>query len=324
LQVLLHTGRLLSGFLLLATLCCLGMAAMSSTTMAGEWSGPVAIDARRLTLRAAAYDVGTGTRRDHRVAHELYCEAARQGDTEAMQALAWLYVQGRGAERDPSIAAGLFHRAAVEGDRPAPARLMASARRSPRLPDCLTARMPVPPEMHGMPQAISPIYEGEIPRQYAWLPPEKRKVAQMVRDMAAESRLDPRLALAVVAVESNFERFAHSHADARGLMQMIPKTARRFNVRDPFDPRDNVRGGIAYLRWLLAYYRGDVLLATAAYNAGEEAVDRYRGVPPYAETQDYVRKVRVLYAEPVHPYDPTIVDPSEMRLPEGPRLLASR
>ncbi len=75
-------------------------------------------------------------------------------------------------------------------------------------------------------------------------------------------------------------------------MQLIPDTAARFNVKKPFDPAQNIRGGIAYLRWLLAYFEGDVALVAAAYNAGESTVERYRGVPPYAETRLYVKRIK--------------------------------
>ena len=112
----------------------------------------------------------------------------------------------------------------------------------------------------------------------------------MVSAVAPSYGIEPKLALAVITVESNFDIRARSEKDARGLMQLIPETAARFKVKDAFDARDNVRGGLAYLRWLLAYYRGRVALAAAAYNAGEKAVDRYGGVPPYAETREYVRQ----------------------------------
>jgi soluble lytic murein transglycosylase-like protein len=95
-------------------------------------------------------------------------------------------------------------------------------------------------------------------------------------------------------------------------MQLVPDTASRFNVTNAYDPHQNVRGGLSYLRWLLAYYRGQVDLAAAAYNAGEGAVDRHGGVPPYAETRDYVRKIRRLYGANEHPYNPHITDPSPL------------
>jgi soluble lytic murein transglycosylase-like protein len=95
-------------------------------------------------------------------------------------------------------------------------------------------------------------------------------------------------------------------------MQLIPGTATRFSVKNAYDPAENVRGGLSYLRWLLAYYRGEVALAAAAYNAGEGAVDRHRGVPPYAETRDYVKKVQRLYGAHAHPYDPRVAEPSPL------------
>jgi soluble lytic murein transglycosylase-like protein len=115
--------------------------------------------------------------------------------------------------------------------------------------------------------------------------------------------------------ESNFDPNAVSPKNAQGLMQLIPDTARRFGVRNPLDPAQNIRGGMAYLRWLLAYFEGDIALVAAAYNAGEGAVERYRGVPPYAETRLYVRKILDrLEGRREHPFDPKVTPPSE-RLP---------
>jgi soluble lytic murein transglycosylase-like protein len=118
----------------------------------------------------------------------------------------------------------------------------------------------------------------------------------MVRTLAPEFRLDPALVLAVVQVESNFNANAQSPKNAQGLMQLIPETAERFGVRDVWDPEENLRGGMAYLRWLLDHFKGDVKLALAGYNAGEGAVQRHQGVPPFAETQDYVRRITGLIA----------------------------
>ncbi len=103
-------------------------------------------------------------------------------------------------------------------------------------------------------------------------------------------------------------------------MQLIPETAARFNVRKPFDPEQNIRGGLAYLRWLLAYFKGDVALVAAAYNAGEGTVNRFRGIPPFAETRDYVKRIMDEYLQENHPYDAAITQPS----PDLPRIRLRR
>ncbi|HSR02263.1 MAG TPA: lytic transglycosylase domain-containing protein, partial [Methylophilaceae bacterium] len=105
-----------------------------------------------------------------------------------------------------------------------------------------------------------------------------------------------------IKVESNFNPNATSPKNAKGLMQLIPETAARFNVKKPYDPEENIRGGLAYLQWLFAYYEGDVRLVAAAYNAGEKAVDRYKGIPPYPETRRYVTKIYNLYRKSYHPF----------------------
>lgn len=120
-------------------------------------------------------------------------------------------------------------------------------------------------------------------------------VKSIVNKLAPEYNLDPRLVLAVIAVESNFHVGAVSPKNAQGLMQLIPDTAKRFGVRDPFNPSDNIRGGMLYLRWLLKTFDGNLSLALAGYNAGEKAVEKHKGVPPYNETRQYVEKVHQLY-----------------------------
>lgn len=105
------------------------------------------------------------------------------------------------------------------------------------------------------------------------------------------TRVSPALALAVIAVESSGNPEAKSSAGAEGLMQLIPATAERFGVDDSLDPGKNIKGGVAYLDWLLKEFGGDALLALAGYNAGENAVKKHEGVPPFAETRDYVPKV---------------------------------
>ena len=99
----------------------------------------------------------------------------------------------------------------------------------------------------------------------------------------------------MIRVESNFDPRAISHANAQGLMQLIPATAERMLVSDPFDARQNVLGGTRYLRVLANLFNGNLQLTLAAYNAGENAVIRYKGIPPYEETQNYVTKVLQFY-----------------------------
>ncbi len=118
---------------------------------------------------------------------------------------------------------------------------------------------------------------------------------ELIRTAAERHRVDRRLVEAVVTVESGGNPRAVSRKGAQGLMQLMPQRSAELGVRNPFDPRQNVDGGVRHLRELLQRFRGDVTLALAAYNAGEEAVRAYGGLPPYPETQDYVRRVRALY-----------------------------
>jgi len=112
----------------------------------------------------------------------------------------------------------------------------------------------------------------------------------IIDSVAAAHDVSPKLVRAVIQVESNFQETALSPKGAMGLMQLMPETARRFDVADPYNPRQNIEGGIKYLRTLLDRFP-NVGLALAAYNAGEGAVERFRGIPPYAETQNYVRQI---------------------------------
>lgn len=112
---------------------------------------------------------------------------------------------------------------------------------------------------------------------------------------ARSNRLEPRLVQAVMQVESGYNRRALSNKGAMGLMQLMPDTARSLRVEDPWDVEQNVRAGAAYLRGLLDRFQGRLEVALAGYNAGPGAVDRFDGIPPYRETQEYVRKVMGLY-----------------------------
>ncbi len=115
--------------------------------------------------------------------------------------------------------------------------------------------------------------------------------AEMIRRAAQRHGLDPVLLTAVAEVESGFDPQAVSHKGAAGLLQLMPETARRFGVVNSFDPDQNVEGGAQYLEWLLTRFSGDEQLALAGYNAGEGAVDRYQGIPPFPETERYVAQV---------------------------------
>lgn len=253
--------------------------------------------------RALAYEYGEGVPKDQKIAAAIFCEAAVAGSPEAAFQLGWMYTNGRGVPHDEGTAAALYQLAAGAGHSYAANILNRMGDVHGLLPDCMRPIEPPPEE----PQ-LADIDDGPDP--FLDLSPAKQKIADMVTRVAPRYGIEPRLALAVIAIESNFNASARSVRDARGLMQLIPETAARFNVRNPYDTLDNVRGGLAYLRWLLAYYRGEVALAAAAYNAGEGAVDRYRGIPPYPETRDYVRRVLALFRHARHPYDPGIVEAS--------------
>jgi TPR repeat protein len=261
-----------------------------------------------LVAQALAYEHGEGVPKEPLTAAALYCAAARDGNPEAQFSLGWMYANGRGVAHDDAVAASLFTLAAAAGHVEAGRMLRFVGDDRGALPDCM--RPPEPPPRE--PEAVAEIE----PDPFAELSPGKQKIANQVLLLAPRYALDPRLALAIIAVESNFEPRARSPKDARGLMQLIPETASRFNVRNVYDIKDNLRGGLAYLRWLLAYYEGQVALAVAAFNAGEGAVDKYRGIPPFPETRDYVRRVRRLFRSESHAFDPRVVAPSPF-LTEG-------
>lgn len=121
------------------------------------------------------------------------------------------------------------------------------------------------------------------------------QIAELIDRYAAEHDLDPRLVQAVIQVESGYDPKAQSNKGAIGLMQLMPGTARELAVADPWDPEQNVRGGVTYLKRMLSLFSDDLDFALAAYNAGPNAVLEHAGVPPYAETRAYVDKVRCLY-----------------------------
>ena len=129
----------------------------------------------------------------------------------------------------------------------------------------------------------------------AMVPPAQ--IDSLVNDNAQSQNVDPALIKAIIANESGFNANATSKVGAQGLMQLMPGTAAGLGVTDAYDPAQNVAGGTKYIKGLLDHFNGDVRLAVAAYNAGPGAVEKYGGVPPYAETQNYVQNVLSSYAK---------------------------
>jgi soluble lytic murein transglycosylase-like protein len=155
-------------------------------------------------------------------------------------------------------------------------------------------RIAFPPERirswHRLAEATGPVAARELARAAAWRE-AAGEYAEIIDRVAREQGIDPALLTSMARVESAFDPVAVSPRGAGGLLQLMPATARRFGVDDVFDASQNLEAGARYLGWLLDRYSGRADLALAGYNAGEGAVDRHRGVPPYAETRAYVSKV---------------------------------
>jgi len=132
-------------------------------------------------------------------------------------------------------------------------------------------------------------------------------IQQLVEDAAARHKVDPLLVHSVIKVESNFNQFAISNKGAVGLMQLIPSTAKQYGAQNSFDARQNIEAGVKYLKHLQDLYKDD-RLALAAYNAGEGAVAKYKWIPPYAETQNYVYQVGKKYGEARRAYEKKVAE----------------
>ena len=280
----------------LALLCVLAQPARA------DYDGDASRLIATLSADARAFEHGEGVVRDPTRAVTLYCEAARLGDAEAQFSLGWMYANGRGVPRDDRMASLFFGIAAAQGHEYAQRMLAFVGPSAADLPDCM--REPVLAAVEATPD------DAEGDDEFVPTTPEQKRAADIVHRLAPEYRVSPQFALAIIRAESNFDPNARSPKNAQGLMQLVPETSARFNVRKPFDPVQNVRGGLAYLRWLLAYFRGDVALVAAAYNSGEGTVERYRGIPPYAETRDYVKRIKRYFRRDSHPYDASVTDPS--------------
>lgn len=245
---------------------------------------------KELASLALKYEHAEGVPRDRARAVALYCKAARMGDADAQYSLGWMYANGRGVSRNDNIASHLFAMAAKQGHVHAQKMgLYTTASSSQSLPTCLSKK---------------PLQQTKDWEEVIY---PNDSIFKLVTKLAPLYEVDPKLVMAIISVESGFNVRAVSPKNARGLMQLIPETAKRFRVKNSFDAEDNLKGGIAYLQWLLAFFKGNVTLVTAAYNAGEQAVKRYHGIPPYPETKNYVKKIRKLYKKQIHPYRPSVV-----------------
>ena len=309
----------------MANEACLGRAVSFSSARDVSWSGPVrtlvfwlnalmctGLAAEEAEIRttpltalrdeAMRYESGDATVRDAVRAAQLYCDAARQGDAVSQFNLGWMYVDGRGVERNDGYAAFLFSAAAKGGVVQAQHMLALVSGEGLQMPSCMS-------DMNRSQPYAEVATKPWTPKPLSARPP--RRINVLVRSLAPKYSVSPELVLAIMAVESNFDAAAISRKSAVGLMQLIPETATRFDIKDLHDPEQNIRGGLAYLRWLLAYFEGDLSLVAAAYNAGEGAVDRYGGIPPYAETRKYVVRVLLAVGSSVHPFDSRVTQPSK-------------
>lgn len=231
------------------------------------------------------------------MAAEQFClEAREKNDADAQYALGWMYENGKGVIKDENIAVKFYSMAAKQFHQIARESLSAS-KGNPniaKLPECMSKDF-VPKEIdlseNSAEKAVNtkPFYV-------------KGPIYKLVSKIAPRYQIDTDLVMAFIAVESGFDPNATSAKNAQGLMQLIPETAKRFKVKNAYDPEQNIKGGLAYLQWLLTYFEGDIALVAAAYNAGENTVDKYKGIPPYPETKKYVKKIATLYKKTHHPY----------------------
>lgn len=226
-----------------------------------------------------AAERGVGIRQNAGLAIELYCDAGSMGSSEGFFRIGRLLLKGPPKLRNQRLANAYLALAARLGHR-----------KASMLHDPLVKNANIDlicSNLHG--QGGQPKFdlEGYI----AGLSPARRNLAALIRKKAPHYGVDTRLALAIALAESNLDANAVSPKNAQGVMQLIPATQERFGVEKPFDPEQNIKGGLAYLKWLQNRFGGNLKLVAAAYNAGEGNVDRYGGIPPFPETQNYVRRV---------------------------------
>lgn len=263
-------SRLIPALLLAA--CVLGSRAQAQ----GYSEAPRVLAALAQGLAA---ERGIGMRENPALAIELYCDAGTMGSSEGFFRIGRLLSSGSPRLRNPRLANAYLALAARLGHR------QASLLHDPLV------------ENARIDEVCNKLYaqfgepEFDLEGYIAGLTPAKRNLAELIRKKAPQYGVDARMALAIALAESNLDASAVSPKNAQGVMQLIPDTQARFGVQKPFDPEQNIKGGLAYLKWLQNRFNGNLKLVAAAYNAGEGSVDRYGGVPPFPETQHYVRRV---------------------------------
>ena len=226
-----------------------------------------------------AAEHGIGIRANPRLAIELYCAAATMGSPEGFFRVGRMLANGTPRWRNPPLANAYLALAARLGHREA------SLMHDPTVPNGRVDEICTDSDQ----QAGESNFD--LDGFLAGMSVGKRKLAALIRKKAPFYGVDARLALAIALAESNFDANAVSPKNAQGVMQLIPDTQERFGVQKPFDPEQNIKGGLAYLKWLQKHFAGDLVLVAAAYNAGEGTVERYGDVPPFPETQQYVQRV---------------------------------
>ena len=270
-------------------------AAQSAPDRAGLEAAAQRGDVPALMMLAGMYERGENVEQDLSKSNALYCKAAARGNVEALFRLGQIYASGREVMPNEGVGALLINKAAELG----------SERAKELLPYISRGVGSVVPECMNEPIQKAVVVSPSAPKV-------RKDIAQLVQHWAPQYSVDPELVMALIGVESGFDTTAVSPKNAQGLMQLIPATAARFGVKNVFNAADNLKGGLAYLRWLMAYFKGDVALVLAAYNAGEETVERYRGIPPYRETRNYVRQITSVYTKSSHPYLEALVTPSSI------------
>ena len=226
-----------------------------------------------------AAEHGVGIRKNTSLAIELYCDTGTMGSSEGFFRIGRMLVKAPPKQRNPRLANAYLALAARLGHR------AATMLHDPRVENANIDE--ICSTRYGAAGQPRFDLEGYI----AALPLAKRNIAALIRKRAPQFGVDVRMALGIALAESNLDANAVSPKNAQGVMQLIPDTQERFGVQKPFDAEQNIKGGLSYLRWLQNRFVGNFKLVAAAYNAGEGNVERYGGVPPFPETQHYVRRV---------------------------------